>query len=232
MTAPPTTPTPSPTSAGPTATPVPGTPTPTPAPSTTLFVDETDPNNANQALRKPVWSAGRVLGYTNPLPDLSPNAVPAAASPSGRAPAISVWPGRKMLFSRPSSGVPLLRENFLPATGTCGGVTSACFAALMTDMGLDPASPADQNLAVLTVQFLRGGKTNFGRRDEILNDPSIRPATIGTIGPATGEEQRLLVLLPGRRSRRETRRRCARTTTDRRRPDTPTSSATSSTPSR
>ncbi len=43
---------------------------------------------------------------------------------------------------------------------------------------------------MLTVQFLRGGKTNFGSRDEILNDASIRPATIGTIGPATGEEQR------------------------------------------
>ncbi len=87
-----------------------------------LFPDETDPNNVSQAARKPVWSAGRVLGYTNPVPSLAANAVPAAASPAGRAPAISVWPGRKMIFSRAVANVvPDAREDFLPDTGTCGG---------------------------------------------------------------------------------------------------------------
>jgi Tfp pilus tip-associated adhesin PilY1 len=60
----------------------------------------------------------------------------------------------------------------------------------MTDMGLNYSSAADQSLATLTVQFLRGGVSAFGRRDEVLNDPTIRPPTIGTIGPAVGEEQR------------------------------------------
>ena len=115
--------------------------------------------------------------------------LPSAASPAARAPAISVWPGRKMIFSRSVANVvPDAREDFLPDSGTCSG--SPCFDGLMTDMGLDTASTTDHDLAVLTVQFLRGGKTNFGSRDEILNDASIRPATIGTIGPATGEEQR------------------------------------------
>jgi len=40
------------------------------------------------------------------------------------------------------------------------------------------------------VQFLRGGISAFGRRDEVLNDPSIRPATIGTIGPNSGQENK------------------------------------------
>jgi hypothetical protein len=184
-------PTITPTSTGPTATPPPATPTPTPISNVSKYPDETDPNNASQALRKPIWSAGRVLGYTDPLSDLSASAVPAPANPSARASAISVWPGRKMIFSRPNgAGVPDTREDFLPATGSCGGATSACFAALMTDMGLTPSSVTDQALAIKTVQFLRGGKTAFGRRDEILNDPLIRPATIGTIGPNAGEEQR------------------------------------------
>jgi hypothetical protein len=192
VTAAPATVTPTPTSGGPTATPVAATPTPTPITVANSYPDETDPDNASQALRKPVWSAGRVLGYTDPVANLPANAVASGAAPAARAPSISVWPGRKMIFSRSSSGVPLNRADFLPGTGTCGGVGAAgsCFSDLMTDMGLNYTSVADQTLARKTVQFLRGGVTAFGRRDEILNDPSIRPATIGTIGPAAGEEQR------------------------------------------
>jgi hypothetical protein len=186
------TPTPTDTPGGPTATPVAATPTPTavPAPGTGTFPDETNPDDSNPSLRKPVWSAGRVLGYTDPKADLTAGAAAAAASPSGRAPAISVWPGRKMVFAS-GSGIPLTRETFMPNSGGCTGFAAGnCFGKLMIDMGLDNTSSADQTRAVLTVQFLRGGASTFGSRDEILNDPSIRPATIGTIGPNTGEEQK------------------------------------------
>jgi hypothetical protein len=191
VTAPPATVTPTPTSGGPTATPVVGTPTPTPAVTPVdTYPDESDPDDASQANRKPVWSAGRVLGYTNPVANLAAGATASAAAPGGRAPAISVWPGRRMIFST-GSGVPLTREDFLPNSGTCTlSGPGSCFYTLMTHMNLDPAVTAEQTLARLTVQFLRGGVTAFGRRDEVLNDSTIRPATIGTIGPNAGEEQR------------------------------------------
>jgi hypothetical protein len=169
------------------------TPTPTPAVAATDFADETNPDDPNPANRKPVWSAGRVLGYTNPKNDLNEGAAANNANPSGRAPAISVWPGRKMIFARGSTGIPLLRSDFLPNTGTCSGAGTAgsCFDDLMIDMGLTPTgNAANQSRAILTVQFLRGGASNFGSRDEILNDPSIRPATVGVIGPGSGQEQK------------------------------------------
>ncbi len=61
----------------------------------------------------------------------------------------------------------------------------------MTDMGLLPtANAANQTRAILTVQFLRGGITTFGSRDEVLNDSTIRPSNVGNIGPNSGDEQR------------------------------------------
>ncbi len=176
-----------PTSSGPTNTPSAATPTPTPAVVANDYADESDPNNADPALRKPVWSAGRVLGYTDPRADLAAGAASVAAAPAGRAPAISVWPGRKMIFAGTTAGVPLSRADLMPNTGSC---TGGCFDNLMTTMGLNPASAADRTLATLTVQFLRGGVSAFGSRDEVLNDATIRPPTIGTIGPAAGDEQR------------------------------------------
>jgi hypothetical protein len=194
VTAAPATPVPTVTAGGPTATPVVGTPTPTPPPGAPgTFVDESDPDNVDPAARRPVWNAGRVLGYTDPVANLAPAAAPIAAAPSGRAPAISVWPGRRMIFARGTAGVPLTRANFLPNTGTCAGAGTSgqCFDDLMLDMGLTPtSSAANQTLATLTVQFLRGGVTSYGSRDEVLNDVSVRPATIGTIGPNTGEVQK------------------------------------------
>jgi Tfp pilus tip-associated adhesin PilY1 len=190
--APTTTPTPS----GPTNTPSVSTPTPTPTPlpGSGFFVDETNPDDTDPAARKPVWSAGRVLGYTDPVANLAAGAVPSAASPASRAPAIDVWPGRKMIFSRGTgAAIPMQRADFLPNTGTCvgAGTPGSCFDDLMTNMNLIPTSSvANQTLARLTVQFLRGGATTFGSRDEILNDASIRPATIGVIGPGVGEEQK------------------------------------------
>jgi Neisseria PilC beta-propeller domain len=184
-------PTDTPTPSGPTVTP--GGPTPTPTPGPGLFLDETSPDDPNPTLRHPVWSAGRVLGYTNPASDLAAGAAPAPASPAARAPAITVWPGRKIVFARGSAGVPLTRSDFLPNTGSCSGAGTpgSCFDDLMVDMGLTPtSSPANQSLAKLTVQFLRGGISPFGSRDEVLNDPSIRPATIGVIGPNSGQENK------------------------------------------
>jgi Neisseria PilC beta-propeller domain len=190
VTAAPSSPTDTPTPGGPTATPVAATPTPVPVGN---YIDESNPDDPNPALRKPVWNAGRVLGYTDPAANLSANAAPASAQPAARAPAISVWPGRKMIFSQGSSGVPLTRSDFLPNSGTCtgAGTPGSCFDDLMTDMSLTPtSSAANQKLAVLTVQFLRGGISTFGSRDEVLNDPSVRPATIGTIGPNSGQENK------------------------------------------
>jgi hypothetical protein len=178
---------------GPSVTPPVGTPTPTPILAGNSFLNETDPDDPNPIQREPVWNAARVLGYTDPVADLAPSAAAAAASPAARAPVISVWPGRKMVFSRGSSGVPLTRADLLPNTGTCagGGTPGACFDDLMTNMGLTPtSSAANQQRAVLTVQFLRGGISTFGARDEVLNDPSVRPPTIGVIGPNAGQEQK------------------------------------------
>jgi len=185
--------TPTVTPMGPTATPPAATPTPVPTSTAGYGLDETNPDDPNPATRNPVWNAARVLGYTDPVASLPANSNPVPASPAGRAPAISVWPGRRMVFARGTAGVPLTRADFLPNTGTCsgGGTPGACFDDLMIDMGLTPtSSAANQKLATLTVQFLRGGITPFGSRDEVLNDPSVRPPTIGVIGPNAGEEQK------------------------------------------
>jgi hypothetical protein len=192
VTAGPATATATPTPGGPTATPVAATPTPVPSGSGT-FLDESNPDDPNAATRHPVWNAGRVLGYTDPVANLAPNANPIAASPAARAPSITVWPGRRIVFSRGSTGVPLARADMMPNTGTCtgAGTPGTCFDDLMVDMGLTPTSNVgNQTRARLTIQFLRGGVTTNGRRDEVLNDASIRPATIGTIGPAAGQEQK------------------------------------------
>jgi hypothetical protein len=187
--------TPSVTPGGPTVTPMVSTPTPTPTPlpGSGNFPDESDPNNPSSVLRKPVWNAGRVLGYTDPVANLGGGAAPLAANPGGRAPAITVWPGRRMVFARGSAGVPLTRSDFVPNSGTCTGAGSpgGCFDDLMQDMGLLPTSNvANQTRAVLAVQFLRGGISAYGSRDEVLNDPSVRPSTVGTIGPGAADEQR------------------------------------------
>ena len=83
-------PTPTPTPiGGPTSTPgPPPTPTPTPAASALAFPDETVPNDPSPIVRKPVWNAGRVLGYTNPVPSLAGDQAPAAANPATKAPEI------------------------------------------------------------------------------------------------------------------------------------------------
>src|SRR5262249_8006009 len=112
VTAAPSSPTDTPTPGGATATPVAATPTPVPTGGN--FVDESNRDDPNPALRKPVWNAGRVLGYTDPVANLAANQGPSAAQPTGRAPAISVWPGRRMIFSQGTGGVPLTRSDFLP----------------------------------------------------------------------------------------------------------------------
>ncbi|MDQ5839654.1 MAG: hypothetical protein M3537_00550, partial [Chloroflexota bacterium] len=180
----------SPTPGGPTATPIVSTPTPAPVLN---YPDETDPDNADPSLRKPIWNAARVLGYTDPVADLAESAASLPANPAARAPAVRVWPGRKMIFGRSASGVPLLRSDFMPNTAGCTGAGTAglCFDDLMLNMGLTlTADPAEQAKAILTVQFLRGGITSYGSRDEVLNDSTIRPVTVPTIGPGAGQEQK------------------------------------------
>src|SRR5262249_19759245 len=83
------------------------------------FPDQTDPDNsASSALRKPLWDAGRMLGYTDPVPVL-PEGQPAGAPlvpfwSATKAPGIKVWPGRKMVWAHgPSTSVPLTREDFV-----------------------------------------------------------------------------------------------------------------------
>jgi Tfp pilus tip-associated adhesin PilY1 len=62
----------------------------------------------------------------------------------------------------------------------------------MIDMGMTPTSSVtNQARAQLVVQFLRGGVSPNGSRDEVLNDPSIKPPTILLpIGPNAGQMQK------------------------------------------
>jgi hypothetical protein len=152
------------------------------------FPDETDPDNANPALRKPLWNAGRVLGYTDPVANLGEGQGTSPGAPSPQRGQITVWPGRKMIWAE-GSGVPLTRRDFLPNTGTCAG---ACFDSLITTMGLSPVVAADRARAALTVQFLRGGMTAFGSRDEILNVDAVQAFGYDTDGDITSDD-----VLPG-----------------------------------
>jgi PilC-like protein with beta-propeller domain len=170
-----------------TATPVrdPGTPTPVAGPSSG-FPDESKPDDADPTRRRPVWNAARVLGYTDPVATLTGAA--ASSNPIG---AISVWPGRKMVWGdAPLAGqptVPLSRQDFsVPSTndppGTCG-TSDNCFDDLITAMGLNKNLASDRIKAVRVVEFLRGGKSAgaAGSRDEILNELG----TYGTVTPGS-----------------------------------------------
>ncbi|HXM77244.1 MAG TPA: PilC/PilY family type IV pilus protein, partial [Thermoanaerobaculia bacterium] len=149
------------------------------------------PNAAAAVNRKPAWNAARLLGYTDPIANLAPGGLPITSLLPGaatKAPGLTVWPGRKMLWaSANGTNVPMTRTDFLPddcATYPCN--------PLITALGLNPASATDKTKAKLIVQFLRGGKTAYGSRDEILNDPTVKPATLvpATIGPGTGQNQK------------------------------------------
>ena len=163
------------------ATPGPGTPTPTPSVGGTGgFPDESTPNDPNPFDRKPIWNAARVLGFTDPVANMAPGA--AAVGPfAPKAPQITVWPGRKMVWAN-GANVPRTRQDFFCPTGTCAN-------ALISAMGLNPAAAADQLKAKLTVDFLRGGLSANGSRDEVLNQPSVAPPG-PTIGPGVGEQQK------------------------------------------
>ena len=165
-----------------TATPTPVTPTTTPLP--VGYPDERSFNDTDPSTRRPVWNAGRVLGYTDPVANLAGAAPAAAATPAANAAPITVWPGRRMVWADGTGpGVPLNRQDFMPDTDTCTGTTTSgqCFYDLMVNMSLKPAVPGDVTTAIRTVQFLRGGKTTGGSRDEILNDLG----TYGTVNPNT-----------------------------------------------
>jgi hypothetical protein len=168
----------------PTATPAPTT---TPAPTATAGVttvagppDESHPDDADPTTRRPVWNAARVLGYTDPAANLDEGLDPLAAVPDSKAPAIVVWPGRKMVWATGSAPiVPLTRQDFnCPPDGD----VTPCPSALITAMGLDPTSADDQKKAKRAVEFLRGGKSSYGSRDEILTDfGGENPDTYGVV---------------------------------------------------
>ncbi len=148
------------------------------------FPDESKPDDTDPTLRRPAWNAARVLGYTDPVTTLIGGQAP--TSPVG---AVSVWPGRKMIWvDDPLPGqpaVPLHRQDLsVPPTnnppGTCGTAEN-CFVGLMRAMGLNPDLPGDATKAIQTVQFLRGGRTPTGSRDEILN----ALGTYGSVAPGS-----------------------------------------------
>jgi Tfp pilus tip-associated adhesin PilY1 len=164
--------------------------TPTPGGSTTGvttvagFPDESNPNDADPTTRRPVWNAARVLGYTDPVADLDEGLDPLAAIPSSKAHAIKVWPGRKMVWASGSaSTVPLTRQDFnCPPDSD----STTCSDDLVAALGLDKNDSNDQKKAKRTVEFLRGGKTSYGSRDEILTDIGTEnPDTYGQVDPNT-----------------------------------------------
>jgi hypothetical protein len=148
------------------------------------FPDQSDPDNtASLALRKPLWDAARMLGYTDPVPILTEGQLPGNPSvpfwSSTKAPGIQIWPGRKMVWAHGNSPkVPLTREEFVSGitldTSTflpipdplskCPYAAGSCFDILMQSMGTNvlgpPASTTDpgwQTEAMHIVEFLRGG---------------------------------------------------------------------------
>jgi hypothetical protein len=155
------------------------------------FPDETAPEwTTSTATRRPVWNAARVLGFTDPASasSLGPkaNASPSALTDAvSKAPGLTVWPGRKMIWARPAgTNVPMTRENF-----TCDpALTGAdCDPNLVTALGLINTSILDNTTARLTVEFMRGGRSSpNGSRDEILND--VKPAAVSAIGPAAAPD--------------------------------------------
>jgi hypothetical protein len=158
---------------------------------TDKFPDETAPNAGAAVNRKPAWNAARLLGYTDPVANLAAGGLPITSLLPGaatKAPGLTVWPGRKMFWASASgTNVPMTRTDFLPddcATYPCN--------PLITALGLNPASATDKTKSKLIVQFLRGGKTAYGSRDEILNDPTVKPASLvpATIGPGSGQNQK------------------------------------------
>ena len=174
---------------GPTPTPTPVGPTPA-APVLT-YPDEQTPNDASVLTRRPVWNAARVLGYTDPAARLTEDQAPSPASPAAKAPEIDVWPGRKLLWATGAGGatVPLTRNELMPNTAPC---TGTCFASLVTAMGLNPLSVPDQTQTINVVNFLRGGVSTLGSRDEVLNlDPNYTGsgASKVLIGPNVGQRQ-------------------------------------------
>jgi Tfp pilus tip-associated adhesin PilY1 len=150
------------------------------------FPDESNPDDTRPGTRRLIWNASRVLGYTDPVLNLTGAAASRkTAATSANAPAISVWPGRRMIWGNGTGPtVPLTRQDFLPNTATCAGTNKGnCFHDLMTAMGLSPGNANDITRATRTVQFLRGGKTSPsgaacstttlpcpGSRDEVLTE--------------------------------------------------------------
>jgi hypothetical protein len=175
-------------SATPTGTPAPtATPAATPtaaAPSSSGFPDESDPDNKDPTLRRPVWNAARVLGYTDPATTLlgQKDSAPAGSD----APAISVWPGRKMVWADDGATpatVPRSRQDFICPSDTCAD-------ALITALGLDHTSTPDKTKARQTVQFLRGGKTVVTTTPTGTPAPTATPAAT----PAATEKSRDQIL--------------------------------------
>ena len=174
----------------PAATPTPnGTPTPTPGFTTVSGdPDESFPDVSNPVNRRPVWNAARVLGYTDPVADLLPQSgpTPVPADPD-KAPALSPWPGRRMVWSRcEPRRRPRPRQNF-----NCpDNDTDTCSTDLVAALALTPTTGlVDDPVEIKArrvVQFLRGGKTHSGSRDEILNDLGAETTgTFGSVDPNT-----------------------------------------------
>ncbi len=70
------------------------------------------PDDVSVLSRRPLWDAGRVLGATNPLSSLNPGD---AATQMG-SPAVTVWPGRKLVWgSQSGAQVPNIRYDFDPS---------------------------------------------------------------------------------------------------------------------
>lgn len=187
-------PTDTPTPGGPTFTPTPlATPTPTPS-GGLQYPDESAPNDPSTLARRPVWNAGRVLGYTDPVASLGASAAPTPAIPGAKAPEITVWPGRKLLWATGQNvatpDVPLARFELMPQTAPCVG---ACFDTLTQTMLNIATAPtlAQYQTARNVVNFLRGGVSTLGSRDEVLN---LFPVYTGTpftlVGPGVGQGQR------------------------------------------
>ena len=133
------------------------------------------PDAASVADRRPLWDVARVMGQTEPLTVLAPG----AAAASTASPAVTVWPGRKLVWGSAVAGtIPNLRHEFVDT------LADPEWSALKTLLD-QPDTVSAQRL----VRFLRGNR-----------DPKLKAAVFTDLQPGNDARSYLTRTNPSTRA--------------------------------